>query len=120
MESFSSNKINISRVYFYLFKKFILKFKMKIFLIGVVVCLVSLLRILAEKNHILLIFLYIEFFFLGGYLLIKCSLVFLNNQEILLVIYLLIGVIEGVIRLSLLIGYFRSNSEDYIINNLYA
>jgi hypothetical protein len=93
---------------------------MKIFLIGVAICLIRLLRILIEKNHILLIFLYIEFFFLGGYALIKCSLSFISSQEALLVIYLLIGVIEGVIRLSLLIRYFRSTSEDYLINNLYA
>jgi hypothetical protein len=92
---------------------------MKIFYIGVIICLVGLVGFLLERFHVLLLILFMEIFFLGSYILIK-NLVESNFLTIRgLIFYLLMGVVEGVLALSLLVGYFRISGVDYRLVNLH-
>ena len=93
---------------------------MKVFLIGNIICLVSIFGLLVEKVHLLIVFLIIEIFFLGGFIIVKEALEEIIACNLILIYYLTIGVVERVMGLAILIRYYRLAGEEYFISNSYA
>jgi NADH:ubiquinone oxidoreductase subunit K len=87
---------------------------MKVFIIGFMLYVISFMRVILIKKHVLIILLYLEFLFLGGYVIIKSCILFSTNVDFILIYFLLIGVVEGVIGLGLLVFYLRVNGEDIL------
>ncbi len=88
---------------------------MGIYEIGILIRFFSLICILYNKSHLLILFLYFELIFLGNYILIKILLYYVRGQEGILIIYLIIGVAEGVMGLGLLVYLLRVSGKDYYL-----
>jgi len=82
---------------------------------GVLLSIIRFFCMLYNKRHILILLLYFEILFLGGYLIIKGIILFIGVAEGILIIYLIIGVVEGVIGLGLLIYLLRASGKDYYL-----
>ncbi len=87
---------------------------MKVYVLGVILYIFSFLGIIFIKKHFLIILLYLEMSFLGGYIIIKNSFFFAFISDISLIYYLVIGVTEGVVGLSLLVYYLRIMGKEII------
>ncbi len=88
---------------------------MIVYKIGIFISLIRIFCILYNKSHILIVLLYFEILFLGIYIILKSLLLFLIGFDIVLIVYLIIGVVEGVIGLGLLIYLLRVCGKDYYL-----
>jgi len=88
---------------------------MIVYEMGVFIRLIRIFCMLYNKSHILILLLYFEILFLGGYMILKRILVSVLGQEGALITYLIIGVVEGVMGLGLLIYLLRVAGKDYYL-----
>jgi len=77
--------------------------------------LIGFIGFLINRNNLLILVIYLEFFVLGVFIGFNFYYLIGAIREMLVVFYLLIGVIEGVLGLSLLVIIIRNVGKDFIV-----
>nr|AWV84390.1 NADH dehydrogenase subunit 4L [Platypedia putnami] len=90
---------------------------MNLFLICYLMMYMSgIISLCLTRKHIILSLLSLEFIILSLFCMLSLMLLKMSSEYYMLLIFLVFGVCEGVIGLSVLITMIRSHGNDYIMS----